>query len=369
MNNIDDEATKLQNNNEETQLNDNINPSNDNLENKAKESGDSGITKKTHGKNFRKAGGFAAAGVLLGAASSVFKNANGGARINFPEIPQGEHSEDEQEQVVLTDSDADAVAMVSDEVVNDDMTFNEAFSAARTTFGPGAAFEWKGNVYATYTKEEWDGMSDEEKTDFLEDLNMSAPLSDSHAESNGTDTFEDSGIETQTSESPHSESSDTSLTENEDSSNAINTQNQDSAEGATIIIGEEEELEEEEVMIEYEPYEDDGLDVVQIGDPSSDDEIQIIGVGHNPDSGMNIAAMQIDGQDAFVVDVDGDMVFDQIVVDLNNDGVISEDEVIDIQEFGITVDDMGGSSAPYGDDMMASNDEGPDYMSDISTDC
>lgn len=47
-----------------------------------------------------------------------------------------------------------------------DMTFNEAFEAARENFGPGGAFEWKGNIYSTFTSEEWDSMSDIEKEQY-----------------------------------------------------------------------------------------------------------------------------------------------------------------------------------------------------------
>lgn len=41
-----------------------------------------------------------------------------------------------------------------DPVVNDEMSFGEAFAAARAVYGPGAMFEWHGNVYNTYYKEE-----------------------------------------------------------------------------------------------------------------------------------------------------------------------------------------------------------------------
>lgn len=37
----------------------------------------------------------------------------------------------------------------------EDMSFGEAFAAAREDLGPGETFEWHGNVYSTYTAEEW----------------------------------------------------------------------------------------------------------------------------------------------------------------------------------------------------------------------
>lgn len=51
--------------------------------------------------------------------------------------------------------------------VNDDMTFNEAFAAARAEVGAGGVFEWHGKNFNTYYAEEWEGMSSEEKQEFL----------------------------------------------------------------------------------------------------------------------------------------------------------------------------------------------------------
>ena len=44
--------------------------------------------------------------------------------------------------------------------------FNEAFAAARENFGAGGAFEWKGNIYSTFTEEEWDSMSEIEREQY-----------------------------------------------------------------------------------------------------------------------------------------------------------------------------------------------------------
>ncbi len=49
----------------------------------------------------------------------------------------------------------------------DDMTFEEAFADARGDMGPGNYFEWHGNLYNTFFKDEWDGMSPNEHRDFL----------------------------------------------------------------------------------------------------------------------------------------------------------------------------------------------------------
>jgi hypothetical protein len=47
--------------------------------------------------------------------------------------------------------------------ISDDMSFNEAFATARAEVGAGGIFEWKGNSYNTYTREEYDNMTDDQQ--------------------------------------------------------------------------------------------------------------------------------------------------------------------------------------------------------------
>ena len=50
--------------------------------------------------------------------------------------------------------------------VNDNMTFSQAFAAARREVGSGGVFQWHGHVYSTYYTEEWEDFSDEYKQAF-----------------------------------------------------------------------------------------------------------------------------------------------------------------------------------------------------------
>lgn len=54
--------------------------------------------------------------------------------------------------------------------VTDDMTFDEAFAAARTEMGPGDYFEWHGNYYNTFYQQEWEGMTETEHQAFVASL-------------------------------------------------------------------------------------------------------------------------------------------------------------------------------------------------------
>lgn len=54
--------------------------------------------------------------------------------------------------------------------VNDDMSFGEAFAAARAEVGPGGVFHWHGGIYNTYTADEWNNMTVEQKHDFAQQV-------------------------------------------------------------------------------------------------------------------------------------------------------------------------------------------------------
>ena len=49
---------------------------------------------------------------------------------------------------------------------SDDMSFGEVFGVARAEVGPGGFFEYRGETYNTYYKEEWDALPPEEQKEF-----------------------------------------------------------------------------------------------------------------------------------------------------------------------------------------------------------
>lgn len=54
--------------------------------------------------------------------------------------------------------------------VEEQMTFGQAYAAARQETGPGGIFSWHGQVYNTYTVEEWQGLSLGQRQEFLSDV-------------------------------------------------------------------------------------------------------------------------------------------------------------------------------------------------------
>lgn len=55
--------------------------------------------------------------------------------------------------------------------MHNDLSFGEAFAAARAEVGPGGVFIWHGGIYNTYTADEWNSMTPQQKDDFAHHVN------------------------------------------------------------------------------------------------------------------------------------------------------------------------------------------------------
>jgi hypothetical protein len=61
---------------------------------------------------------------------------------------------------------------------NDAMDFAHAFATSREDVGPGGVFNWHNNTYSTFYKAEWNGLSLDEKQDFLHDVGFEVAKND-----------------------------------------------------------------------------------------------------------------------------------------------------------------------------------------------
>ncbi|MDE6397351.1 MAG: hypothetical protein K2K84_08770 [Muribaculaceae bacterium] len=73
-------------------------------------------------------------------------------------------AETEIEAAPLTLSDSESLPEFRP--MSGDLTFGQAFAAARSEMGPGGSFSWRGQVYGTYYRNEWNAMSPGERHDF-----------------------------------------------------------------------------------------------------------------------------------------------------------------------------------------------------------
>ncbi len=263
-------------------------------------------TENTNNKGLGKTVATAVSGVAIG---SGFPFIIGKVKESVSEL----HTEDvKTEEPVSSVEWADGNMSIASGV-NDEMSFNEAFATARSEVGAGGAFEWRGNVYGTYYAEEWNRMSPAEKADF-----------NNHFSWNNID------------------------------SPSVN------ATTHTDVTTNHDDIEIVSVDHAQTPSSVGGNSTVKV--VSAEPEIEILGVVHDMSTGSNIGGMTVDGQDVFLIDVDGDLEFDLMASDLNQNNEVDEGEVVDIHGQGMSVNDLGGISGIT--ESMTGEDTLPDYMAD-----
>lgn len=227
--------------------------------------------------------------------------------------------------------------------VNDQMAFGQAFAAARAEVGPGGVFEWHGQLYHTYTKDEWQNMSEEERSAFGDKVEpMASSTEAKHAEAQHAETHH---AETHHAETSHAETQPAHETAHAHAADHQAPASEAHTGNATEVTA------------------------TATGAEESND-VQVLGVVHDADSNMNVAGVVIDGQETILIDADNDGSFDVMAVDANHDNQFSPNEMTDISQNHITVGSLGGftdgsnpAAADPNADLLAAND-GPDYISD-----
>ena len=206
---------------------------------------------------------------------------------------------------------------VVDEVVNeaeqaptetsyDDMSFREAFDAARAEQGPGGVFRWHGNIYNTYTAEEWNAKTAEDQNTFAEQVGAEVS-----AEDVDTSSFAQAEAGVQSEEG-----------------NADVSVAQDNSSTATTSAASEQTT------------------------TDSDDDVRVVGFGEvQLENGRNVTVQELDinGQRVAVVDLDQDGTPDIALSDVNHNQKMDEGEVIDLhtgEALSFTNDEVASSDLP-----------------------
>ncbi len=201
--------------------------------------------------------------------------------------------------------------------VNDEMSFGEAFSAARAEVGSGGVFEWNGKLYNTFTAEEWEAMNSEEKSNFQDRVyNNDNDVAEVTSEP-------EPGIEIDTPE-PFAE----------------------------VTPEPEIEIEPEDIVAE---------DVIE---PEIDDdiEIEVLGMEHNDTYDIDLGGIMIGDQEVVLVDLDSDGGdFDYAIADTDNDGFISQDEIFDLSDDSLGNMDLYANDNTFEDDIDTMDDVDMDF--------
>lgn len=262
----------------------------------------------------------AGSGILLGAAATLL---SASAPIDHTE--EGE----EQQHPEWTDGEVPVASSVSD-----DMSFSEAFAAARTEVGSGGVFEWHGNIYSTFTEDEWNGMTAEQRDEYGSHFSWHS------------DATHDTASASHSTNASHNTSAAEEVEVVATDNNEQTTQSQEPTNEEVEVAGVTPAGNVEDVAV-----------------VDADPEVEILGVVHDDESGANIGGLVVDGQEVVLIDVDGDTTFDVMGSDINGDQQLTQNEFVDISGQNITVNDLGGLSNPDGS-MYASNEAEIDYTND-----
>lgn len=224
--------------------------------------------------------------------------------------------------------------------VSDEMSFGEAFDAAHGQVGPGGVFVWHGQVYGTYTADEWNNMTPAEQAEFgnrvhvvydeptqSTNANVQSTLNESHEIPSGTSANYDNSHQ---AAEPHTDNQEPVATVSEASGN---THDQ--------VVSQVEPV----VETTHEPQ----LEVLDYGTVTNEDGSQ-----------MDVAVVSVDGQEMGLYDVNQDGTADLLAVDANNDNQITSNEVEDISSEGISMQHLHNEFLAQNDPAM----QGPDYIND-----
>lgn len=164
--------------------------------------------------------------------------------------------------------------------VRDDMSFSEAFAAARQEVGSGGVFIWRGNLYGTYYKEEWENMTSEQKAEYNQAISQYA--AQHLPNTSEPSTPEEEPLENRTQEEVYA---------------ALHQANYASAK-------------EERIVLARADFNEDGVIDAVLIDTNNDGEPDRIAIDSNYDGIV----------DAVAVDHDYDNIADAIYLDFNQDG-------------------------------------------------
>lgn len=242
--------------------------------------------------------------------------------------------------------------------VSEGMSFSEAFHSAHEQVGPGGVFVWHGQVYGTFTEEEWNGMTTSEQAEFgshvhvlYEESSHTPSQSANHAVHTAevvtepaTETdhhpeqvthVDDINIGTSESQEIQVEVQEPSVTIAQQPTNNVGT-----PEGGEDVIGGVSPVEPEVEVLDYETI-------------SNDDGSQ-----------TDLAVVSFHGQEMGIYDVNQDGIADLLAVDENNNQHIEDNEIHDISSEDLSMQALH-------DDYIAQNDpsmQGPDYINDGDVD-
>lgn len=255
--------------------------------------------------------------VVIGGVSGIALGGVASAALAATTIHASEDVESDETTLTGVDGTAHVDGSVPVAQVSDDMSFSDAFNAAHDQVGPGGVFVWHGQVYSTFTDDEWNSMTPAEQAEFGNHVHVQYDEpSHASAEPTGTHAEQVAHAETQ----------------------------------------------EPQVMVVQQPGITNGTE----GEvPQVEPEVLAYETVSGADgSQMDVAVVSVGGQEFGVYDVNQDGTADLMVADENNNQQIEENEIHDISSENVSMQALH-------DDYIAQNDpsmQDPDYINDGNVD-
>ena len=243
-------------------------------------------------------------------------------------------------------------------VINDSMSFGEAFDTARAQLGPGAVFTWHGHIFNTYTKAEWDAMPHPAKEELSEQVKPEKPVDEIDTDKiasnqNAPDT---TPVDDQTAHHTNEQSQeDTPIKEG-----TKEVANKGNAPVEEPPIEEPKKEPDEDVIISKNQ---EGNQFVQETTwdelTKEENDVRILGYKElelEDGTSFVMQGIDINGQRVAVIDVDKDGEPDIAMTDLNHNLQMDEGEVIDLHTgdaITFTNDDTAEVAGPELDPFTA----------------
>lgn len=185
--------------------------------------------------------------------------------------------------------------------VSDDMSFDEAFASARKQVGAGGVFAWRGKLYGTYYKNEWDNMSQADKDQYAANV-FGTPQAKTH--------------QTNTQDQPQQDVAEENVAEQNTNVQQVSQQTDNQQDVAEAGSGEGGRYNIQQVYGARTVTDNNG----------------------NP---MTMVEAKVNGHNAILCDINQDDKIDSMAIDANDDGQITEDEIIPVPQGAVLVSELG----------------------------
>jgi len=311
----------------------------------------------------------------------------------------------------VSEPESEEVFKIIDE--DDEKSFQQAFSDAREQLGPGAVFRWHGGVYSTYTKEEWESMTAEERAAFNDKVNPILSESDrdpAHYRAAATHhepervTTDNKDIVENTQETPSEESTEKEPQPTPSAPRdeyTVLEEAETEIEGQRVIVARAEHNGQPAVLIDIdrdgrydaaiedtnndgeltrEDYHDISANNIRVHDPNliaaansgeGNDEpvVEINAAAEEVREGVVMTTGTVDGKNAVIVDVNRDGTYDVAYVDQNENNALDDDEMnpVNIVSSNVHVHNTALVDTELTDNgLNGQGDNTPDYMNTVA---